>query len=245
MVRVTVAGGVRGASDVAEIDRISADAQVGMALYTGRLDLADALVAPMTSDRQDNLWPTVVVDETGRALGLAWSNLESVRQAVRTGKGVYHSRKRGLWVKGRTSGNTQDLLRISLDCDRDALLFRVRQHGRGFCHKGTWTCWGEDAGIPALARLAGDRVTSAPQASYTRRLMEEPGLLEAKLEEEAAELARARDAQEIIHEAADVIYFTLVAMARAGVTLEQVEAELHRRGLRLTRRPGNAKTHRR
>ncbi|MCP4619045.1 MAG: phosphoribosyl-ATP diphosphatase, partial [Bradyrhizobium sp.] len=102
--RLTVAGGVTTAEEIAAIDRLGADAQVGMALYTGMLDLADAIAAPLTSDRADGLWPTVVADEHGRALGLAFSNADSLRRAVADRQGIYHSRRRGLWIKGETSG---------------------------------------------------------------------------------------------------------------------------------------------
>ena len=71
--------------------------------------------------------------------------------------------------------------------------------------------------------------------------MHEPGLLASKLLEEAAELTRAQSKDEITAEAADVIFFTLVAMARSGVALSDVEAELDKRALRVSRRPGNAK----
>ena len=87
--RLTIAGGVTAASEVAELDRMGVDAQVGMALYTGRLDLAEAVAAPLTSDRADGLWPTVVVDEHGTALGLAYSSLESLRAAIASRRGVY------------------------------------------------------------------------------------------------------------------------------------------------------------
>src|SRR5205823_13620123 len=127
--RVTIAGGVTAPDDVAYLDKIGADAQVGMALYSGRLNLGDTIAAPLVSDRPDGLWPTVVIDEQGVALGLAWSNLESLREAVRSRRGVYHSRARGLWIKGETSGATQELLRVDLDCDRDCLRFTVRQAG--------------------------------------------------------------------------------------------------------------------
>jgi len=239
--RVTIAGGVTTARDVADLDRLGADAQVGMALYTGRLDLADAIAAPLTSDRPDGLWPTVVTDERGVALGLAWSDVDSLRRAVADGRGVYHSRRRGLWVKGGTSGDHQDLLRVDLDCDRDALRFTVRQHGRGFCHVGTRTCWGTDGGLGELQRRLHERLADAPPGSYTRRLFEDPNLLRSKLVEEAGELADAEGPEAVAWEAADVMYFALVAMARAGVSLAQVEAELDRRSLKLVRRPGDAK----
>lgn len=84
-----------------------------------------------TSDRADKLIPTVVTDERGIALGLVYSSQESLAESLKTGNGVYQSRKRGLWYKGATSGDTQELVRISLDCDQDCLKFVVRQKGRG------------------------------------------------------------------------------------------------------------------
>ncbi len=238
---VTVAGGVTTPEDIAALDSLGADGQVGMALYTNRLNLADAITAPMTGDRSDGLWPTVVADEHGVALGMCYSNAESVRKAVETQRGVYWSRSRGLWEKGATSGAGQELVRIDLDCDRDCLRFTVRQNDPGFCHEGTRTCWGEAAGIGALCRTIARRCVDPPAGSYTARLLNEPDLLAAKLREEADELARAADPSSVVHEAADVLYFTMTAMAKAGVRLEDVERELDHRAGRITRRPGHAK----
>jgi len=244
-VRVTVAGGVSSAEEIAAIDRLGADVQVGMALYSGRMSLADGIAAPLRSDRPDGLWPTIVVDEFGRALGLTFSNIESVREAVRLKKGVYHSRSRGLWIKGATSNNTQDLLRIDLDCDRDALRFTVHQSGKGFCHNDTWTCWGDDRGLPRLERRLKERSIAAPADSYTKKLFEQPELLRAKLIEEATEFGDALLASspdgEIIHEAADLFYFALTALARSRVSLAAVEEELDQRSRRVTRRPDKEK----
>lgn len=234
--RLTVAGGVRSAADVAALDRLGVDAQVGMALYTGRLGLAEAFAAPLVSDRADGLWPTVVADELGAALGLAWSSAASLEQAIESGRGVYHSRTRGLWAKGETSGATQELLCVEADCDRDALRFTVRQHGAGFCHRETATCWGEAQGLQRLEGTIRDRLAQpthlSPEAaggSYTARLGRDPRLLAAKLREEAEELARAVDRDAVRWEAADLLYFTLVAMGRAGVSLAEVAGELERR----------------
>ena len=240
-VRITFAGGVTTAEEIAALDRLGADAQVGMALYTDKLDLGAAIAAPLTSDRPDGLWPTVVVDELGIALGLAWSDGESLSEAVDTGRGVYHSRTRGLWVKGETSGATQELLRVDLDCDRDAIRFTVAQNPPGFCHLDTRGCWGDDTGVAALARRLAARAADAPEGSYTRRLLDDPALLRAKLAEEAVELAAAETLAEVVHEAADLLYFTLTAMARAGVALADVAGELDRRALKVSRRPGDAK----
>lgn len=234
--RVTIAGGVTTAEEIKALDAIGADAQVGMALYTGRLDLADAIMAPMVTDRPDGLYPTVVVDERGVCLGLVYSSKESIREAVRRRIGIYQSRSRGLWVKGETSGATQELLRIDLDCDRDGPRFVVRQHGPGFCHLDTRTCWGEDAGLGRLARLLAQRRAQAPEGSYTAKLFADPALLGAKLREEADELVRATSRDEVIWEAADVLYFTLARLAKEGIDLAEVEAHLDRRALKVTRR---------
>ena len=241
--RLTAAGGVTTGEDVAALDQLGVDAQVGMALYTGRLPLADAFAAPLVSDRPDGLWPTVVVDASGRALGLTYSSLESLRQAIESGRGVYHSRRRGTWVKGETSGDTQDLLRVDADCDRDTLRFTVRQHGRGFCHEGTDGCWGEPRGLAALERTIASRVAGpgAGSGSYTQRLIQEDGLLEAKLAEEAGELGAARGTDRVAEEAADLLYFTAVALARAGARLADVERVLDRRARAVTRRKGDRK----
>ncbi len=234
--KVTVAGGVATTEEIAEIDRLGADVQVGMALYSGKIDLADAIAAPLKSDRPDGLWATVVVDELGRALGLVYSDLESVREAVKRRRGVYHSRSRGLWIKGETSGDVQLLKRIDLDCDRDAMRFVVEQQGIGFCHEGCWTCWGEDWGLARLIRRLEARVMEAPPGSYTKRLLDDPSLLAAKLVEEATELAEAQTGEQATHEAADLLYFALTALVRNGRSLAAVEQTLDWRERQLTRR---------
>lgn len=234
--RVTIAGGVTTAEEIKALDEIGADAQVGMALYTGRLDLADAIMAPLVTDRPDGLYPTVVVDERGLCLGLVYSSKESIREAVRRRMGIYQSRSRGLWVKGETSGHTQELVRIDLDCDRDSPRFVVRQKGAGFCHLDTWTCWGEEAGLGKLERTLQARKVEAPAGSYTARLFADADLLAAKLREEAEELTRATTREEVVWEAADVLYFTLARLAREGIDLAEVEAHLDRRALKVTRR---------
>lgn len=239
-VRLTIAGGVRSARDVAALDALGVEAQVGMALYTGRLSLGESVAACLKSDRPDGLWPTVVCDEGGRALGLCYSDRESLEVAIERGVGAYRSRRRGLWIKGETSGATQELLSVDVDCDRDALRFVVRQGEPGFCHQPAWTCWGDDRGLPRLERRLAQRTRSAPAGSYTARLLGDPQLLAAKLREEAGELAEARDPQGVADEAADLVYFASVALARAGVPWSAVERALDRRE-GAPRRAGDAK----
>ncbi len=241
--RLTVAGGVNSVDEIVALDRLGIDAQIGMALYTGRFSVADATVAMLRSDRADGLFPTIVTDERGIALGLAYSSAESLRVAMSERRGVYHSRSRGgLWRKGESSGATQRLLGVDLDCDRDALRFTVRQEGAGFCHNGTRTCFGSTRGLDALeSRLGAIASGQSRPGSYSARLLKEPNLLRAKLMEEAVELMDATEREHITREAADVLYFTLARLASTGVSLAEVERELDRRALRVTRRPGDAK----
>lgn len=245
--RVTAAGGVKTASEVGALDRIGADAQVGMAIYRGLMDTADAYAACLTTDRPDQLWPTVICDERGTALGLAYSSAESLREAVRTQRGVYYSRSRqNIWRKGETSGSTQELLRIDTDCDRDTLRFIVRQSGTGFCHTGTHTCWGQHTGLSALEARVQSLATqvasgSAPQGSYTSRLLTDHELLASKIREEARELTQAQDKDHITREAADLIYFATTLLTKHGLSLNDVGTELDRRALKLSRRGGESK----
>jgi len=254
-VRITAAGGITTAEDVGRLDRLGADAQVGMALYTNRMALGDAVGAPLVKAIDGRLWPTVVCDEEGHAIGLVWSTRESLAAAVAERRGIYWSRSRdSLWIKGETSGATQELIRVELDCDRDALRFVVRQRGSGFCHTGTPGCWPTPFTLSTLSDLIDRRGREAPEGSGTAKLMAEPGLLASKLREETEELIQAlqRDetglrsgdetADEVIHEAADLLYFTLVAASSRGEGVESLRRELARRNLRIRRRPMATKT---
>ena len=239
--QLTIAGGVTTPEEVRVLDHQGVDCQVGMALYTERLPLAEAVAAPMKSDRPDGLWPTIVVDEYDRALGLCYSNGESLAAALESRSGVYWSRSRGLWRKGATSGAIQELISVELDCDRDALRFRVRQQGPGFCHLETKTCFGDLGGLPSLGLRIQGRAGNAPSGSYTHRLLTDDALLAAKVVEEANELVEANQSDEVAEEAADLLYFTLVKLARHGVSLSDVTTVLDRRARTVTRRPGLAK----
>lgn len=239
--QLTIAGGVATVEEIAALDAMGVDAQVGMALYTGAFDLADAIGACLKSDRPDGKWPTVITDPDGLALGLAYSDQESLQVALDRGVGAYASRKRGLWIKGETSGATQRLLRVDLDCDRDTLRFMVEQQTPGFCHLDTWTCWGETEGMHALMQTLAKRLQNAPTGSYARRLFDDPALLAAKLREEASELSEATDPPHVREEAADLLYFAFVAATRAGVSLSDLHRTFSMRARKVSRRPGDAK----
>ncbi len=206
----------------------------------GKLSVPRLLSSAWTSDRADGLVPTVVTDEKGVALGLVYSSEESVAEALRTQTGVYQSRKRGLWYKGATSGDTQELVRISLDCDNDALRFVVRQKGR-FCHLEQLGCFSDPTGLAKLERTLQSRKVAAPAGSYTARLFSDEKLLRAKIMEEAEELCKAETPEDIAFEAADLVYFALAKAVGAGVSLADIERSLDAKSFTVKRRQGDAK----
>jgi len=184
----------------------------------------------------NGLIPTIVKDENGKVLMLAYSSKESLLKALETRKGVYFSRSRDkIWIKGETSGNTQELLEIKTDCDRDALLFVVKQNGEdGACCLKRYSCFEEDKekkdfDLEALYDKIKQRIDSNDEKSYTRKLIADSELLKRKLIEEAAEVITAKDRGELIWECSDLIYFLFVIMAKEGITIRDIEKENERR----------------
>jgi phosphoribosyl-ATP pyrophosphohydrolase/phosphoribosyl-AMP cyclohydrolase len=221
--RITVAGGIAARDEIRELSRLGVNCQLGMALYTDRIRLTDAFAE--TVDWDQGLIPTITQDETGQVLTLAYSSRESLKNVFTTGQMWYYSRSRNqLWHKGETSGHTQELMKIRLDCDGDALLARVRQKG-GACHMGSYSCFGGmDFTLPGLQAVVRDRLANPRPGSYTARLNDD--LLREKILEEAGEVTRARTRDEIIWEAADVLYFLTVLLAKNGVGYNEVMREL-------------------
>lgn len=207
----------------------------------GKLPIADLLLASLSTDRQDGLYTTLVTDVLNQSLGLVYSSAESIKEAIRTGTGVYQSRRHGLWYKGKESGNTQTLIRIETDCDGDCLKFIVEQTGAGFCHNNTESCFSAATGISSLEKTLKQRLEDAPEGSYTKRLFNDGDLLRAKIMEEAEELIEAKDAEEVSWEAADLIYFAMCKVVKEGVTWAQVMNNLDSKSMKISRRKGDAK----
>uniref|UniRef100_A0A060TD23 Histidine biosynthesis trifunctional protein n=1 Tax=Blastobotrys adeninivorans TaxID=409370 RepID=A0A060TD23_BLAAD len=203
--------------------------------------IGDILASRVKTDRADGLFTTLVVDTGDKCLGLVYSSIESIVEAIKTGTGVYQSRSRGLWYKGATSGATQKLLRVDVDCDNDCLKFVVDQTGEGFCHNQTATCFGQYGGLASLEKTLESRMKNAPQGSYTARLFSDEKLLRAKIMEEAEELCDAKTKDEVAWEAADLFYFAMTRIVKAGVSLKDVEANLDAKSRKISRRKGDAK----
>ncbi len=181
---------------------------------------------------------TVVAQDaqTGVVLMLAHADREALEQTIRTGEMHYHSRTRGLWRKGATSGNVQQVVSLTADCDGDAILARVTSQGPA-CHTGSRSCFGNTAlnaePLGAVDAIIADRLIAGDAGtSYTRCLLDDRNLRLKKIGEEAAELVTAcadEDADRAAEETADLLYHALVALRATGGSLAGVQRVLARR----------------
>jgi phosphoribosyl-ATP pyrophosphohydrolase/phosphoribosyl-AMP cyclohydrolase len=210
------------------------------------MTMLDALPDLVWSD--DGLVPVVIVDDrTSDVLTLAYANRDALDRTIATKSTWLYSRSRSeLWNKGATSGNTQHVVAIIVDCDNDALVYRVVPHGPA-CHTGSASCFDRivrleqhDAGgaafaraLAALAATIAQRKVDAPEGSYTAKLFA-GGVdrIGKKIGEEATEVviaAKNTDRAELIWETADLLFHTLVLLAERDISLDDVGAELSRR----------------
>jgi phosphoribosyl-AMP cyclohydrolase / phosphoribosyl-ATP pyrophosphohydrolase len=201
----------------------------------------------------DGLVPVVTQESrSGDVLMVAFANQDALHRTLSTGLAHYFSRSRGrLWQKGETSGHTQRVTEVRLDCDGDAVLYRVEQSGPA-CHTGTRTCFStvlertggptdrataeEDPGGHVLSRLArtvASRAVTRPPSSYTAQLLAGGvAKISQKVGEEAVEVvvaANSEDDARLASEAADLLYHLLVLLQARGVPLDLVWQELEQR----------------
>jgi phosphoribosyl-AMP cyclohydrolase / phosphoribosyl-ATP pyrophosphohydrolase len=195
-------------------------------------------------DKSQGLLPAIVQDHTdGAVLMLGYMNREALAVTQASGRVTFYSRsKQRLWTKGEASGHFLEVRAIAADCDGDALLILAQPLGP-VCHRGTRTCFGADAPQTAaqpygflgvLTHTIRQRIDTRPPGSYTAKLLDEgPRRIAQKVGEEGLELALASVAQgdeEVIAEAADLLYHVVLLLEAKGLSLARVVAELAARG---------------
>lgn len=206
---------------------------------------------------QNGLIPAITRDAVnGEVLMMAFMNAEAVEKTLQTGKVHYYSRsRRQLWMKGETSGHVQRVQEIRFDCDADCLLLSVEQEGAA-CHTGHRSCfyrvWEEqgvrregeklvDAAsvygradvLDALYHVIQERRQNPNEKSYVASLFAK-GLdkILGKIGEEATETAvagKGGDPEQVVYEAADLFFHTLVLLGYYDLPPERIYAELRRR----------------
>jgi len=232
-------------------DRLFSVGMVKRAMARAGVPVRPAIPAGLEAVAYDDrgLVPVVVRNaSTGAVLTLAWANDEALALTVETRQTHLFSRSRNvLWKKGETSGNVQRAVRVSLDCDRDAVLYDVEPAGPA-CHTGAASCFAPIAAIPAgeapdtpadpfglgpLLAVVADRKARPEPGSYTNRLLEKGvGTCAQKVGEEGVEVALAavsRDDAGLAAEIADLMYHVVVLMAARGLSPDAVAAELAER----------------
>ena len=228
--RVVVAGGVSSVEEIEELEKLHCDIQLGMALYTGKVSLKDAFIRCLNFNKSP-LIPVIAQSVNGEVLMQGFANEEAFEKTFECGKLSFFSRERQtLWTKGETSGNFLEVIKLRADCDRDCVLATVVPTGPA-CHTGSWTCFGSDpmekSSIFRLYNIIADRFANPRPGSYTATL--DAKRVREKVEEEAEEICEAEGKDEVIWEAADLIYFVSVLMYKEGVTWQDVFNELDRR----------------
>jgi phosphoribosyl-ATP pyrophosphohydrolase/phosphoribosyl-AMP cyclohydrolase len=247
--QITVAGGVSTLNDIEEIAALGCDVQLGMALYTGKISLTDAFITSLNWKKGQPselnaissvpgsslfvanhfLLPVIVQTPDAQVIMTGFAGKEALCETFKRGNVCFHSRTRNkLWMKGENSGNVLKLIRLRADCDRDAILATAEPQGP-VCHTGAWSCFatGRDYTWELLQKIINERLKNPVPGSYTAALDDE--LVREKIMEEAQELCEAKGRDEIIWEAADLLYFTTVLMSQAGVTVKDILNELDRR----------------
>ena len=189
--------------------------------------------------KMDGLIPAIVQDAaTGEVLMLGYMDRAALDATLADRMVTFHSRsKAALWRKGETSGNVLDLVEVRMDCDNDALLVLATPRGPT-CHTGTTSCFG-DQGPPgvgfigALERVIQSRAGADPTTSYTAKLLAEgPARAAQKVGEEGVETAlagRCGDDEELISEAADLVYHLTVLLKARELAWSDLTAELQTR----------------
>jgi len=169
---------------------------------------------------------------------LAYVNQESYNYMLEHGQTCFWSRSRSeLWHKGATSGDVQNIKHMAFDCDEDTLLIQVEQMGKGACHTGTYSCFGDEQGsfhiLNDVFAQIKDRSENPQENSYTNYLLEKGAdKICKKVGEEAAETIIAaihRDKSELVGEISDLAYHLLVLLFEQGATPRDITETLTER----------------
>lgn len=229
--RVVAAGGVNSLEQIVQLEKLHCDVQLGMALYTGAVNLKESFINCIDWEKTNGMVPVIAQSPAGEVLMMGYSNKEALEKTFELGKLTFFSRTRNtLWTKGETSGHCLELVKLRADCDRDTILATVIPHG-GVCHTGSFNCFSSEADEKSsMERLYGtiaERFANPRPGSYTATLNDKR--VREKILEEAEELTEAEGKDEVIWEAADLLYFASVLMYKEGVTWQDVYNELDRR----------------
>ncbi len=191
--RVVAAGGVNSLEQIVQLEKLHCDVQLGMALYTGAVNLKESFISCIDWEKTNGMVPIIAQSPAGEVLMMGYSNKEALEKTFELGKLTFFSRTRNtLWTKGETSEHFLELVKMRADCDRDTILATVIPHG-GVCHTGSFNCFSSEADEKSsMERLYGtiaERFANPRPGSYTATLNDKR--VREKILEEAEELTEA------------------------------------------------------
>lgn len=229
--RVVAAGGISSVEEISELEKLGCDVQLGMALYTNKVSLKESFVECLDWKKCNDMIPVIAQSEHGQVLMMGFANREAFAKTFDTKHLTFFSRTRNvLWTKGETSGHFLEVKKLRADCDRDTVLATVVPHG-GVCHTGSFTCFSAEAdeasSLERLYATIAERFANPTPGSYTATL--DAKRVREKVLEESGELCEAPNRDEVIWEAADLLYFVSVLMYQEKVSWKDVLDELDRR----------------
>ena len=188
---------------------------------------------------KSELIPAIIQDNvTKKVLMLGYMNHDALNRTIKTKKVTFFSRSRNsIWIKGETSGNFLDLVDISLDCDKDALLVKVIPQGP-VCHEGSDTCWSEHnkssyGFLSILENIINERKLSKSNKSYVSKLFSgDQNRIIQKVGEEAIELlieSKDNNKEQFVEESADLLFHFLILLNKKNIELDEIVNELRLR----------------
>jgi ATP phosphoribosyltransferase len=246
-IHITVAGGINSCQEIKKLLDLGINPQFGYGIWKNIFTIGEAMVQMLNENKQvkwiknkDNLalYPTIVQSKNGKILGCVYSSKDTLQMSIDSKKAIFYSRdSESVWLKGLTSENYFFVKKISFSCDRTSLVMVVEpfDHRKNlFCHKNTESCFCyRDPTSSDLGNIS-DYLQKIVKAyddgnySYTKKLIGSPNLLRYKLFEELQEFITA-NTENIISEAADLIYHLILYLIQNNGQMDGVLNELNRR----------------
>jgi phosphoribosyl-ATP pyrophosphohydrolase/phosphoribosyl-AMP cyclohydrolase len=186
---------------------------------------------------KNGLIPVITQDTEGKVLMLAYANRQALEKSMQSKKAYYWSRSRNkLWMKGDESGNTQEIIAIYTDCDKDSILYIVKQKGVA-CHKNTYSCFTEriygnkkTSILEEVYQVIKQRIKEKPKESYVANITKNDKKLISKIREESEEFIEAFENDDnMIWEAADLLFHTFLILAKSGKEYSELLEEFRGR----------------
>jgi phosphoribosyl-ATP pyrophosphohydrolase len=251
-IKLAVAGGINSLDQINEIIDMGVIPQFGLGLWGGTFSLGEIYSSIMNYEMMNKyyifkdmpiLFPCVIIKSDGTPLGLTYTDARGIQESIDHRKCVFYSRDRKQkWVKGETSGNTQNILHVAVNCDRTCLLYIVE--GGDFCHLNSISCFGgfnhpAKGSLLFLENIIKKNINSSDPNSYTKKIFGNHSQILSKILEEVEEISYSQSKDNLVYEISDLIYFLTLYSLSKGLEVKDISNELIKKHFRINRREIN------